>query len=388
MYSEKLENLIRIALADGILSEKGKQVLFKNAEKEGVDLDEFEMVLESRLRQLGQSTLPKISSEKQSALATLLQLLDEAEQDERKRLEQEIEKYLIAQSPPSNKSAKFAVGIAKTAGAFTSAFLSETSGGVSDLAMGAANAFLGSFIPSKEEKIRERIEELTDAAKKRIREKKRNVISTFLVPTSKEDVLELLDYIYPKIKKRDNIFGAIKKRYNNDYDEEKEEERKDEAVWDEKFRMILVRAKRNFSNDRAFLSEIYQYDEKDEQQKRKNLIITTISVLIVAVIIFIIGTWIYTNGQQHSEAKFQEKTRLEQIFNKINLSLKNHDLDEAEYLTNQLVWKYESSWGNCKDEKESWDKERKELIKRIQQIKDPEKANKKGLVDKVKDLFN
>ena len=49
MYNEKLENLIEMALMDGELTEKEKQVLFKNAEKMGVDLDEFEMVLEAKL---------------------------------------------------------------------------------------------------------------------------------------------------------------------------------------------------------------------------------------------------------------------------------------------------------------------------------------------------
>ncbi len=49
MYNEKIEKLIDLALVDGVLSEKEKQVLFKNAEEAGIDLDEFEMVLESKL---------------------------------------------------------------------------------------------------------------------------------------------------------------------------------------------------------------------------------------------------------------------------------------------------------------------------------------------------
>ncbi len=49
MYSEQLENLINAALADGELTEKEKQVLFKKAEAMGIDLDEFEMVLDARL---------------------------------------------------------------------------------------------------------------------------------------------------------------------------------------------------------------------------------------------------------------------------------------------------------------------------------------------------
>lgn len=49
MYNEKIEALIKAALADGELTEKEKQILFKRAEAEGIDLDEFEMVLDARL---------------------------------------------------------------------------------------------------------------------------------------------------------------------------------------------------------------------------------------------------------------------------------------------------------------------------------------------------
>lgn len=49
MYNEKLEALISIALADGKLTKKEKEVLFKNAASMGIDHDEFEMYLESRL---------------------------------------------------------------------------------------------------------------------------------------------------------------------------------------------------------------------------------------------------------------------------------------------------------------------------------------------------
>lgn len=52
MYNEKIEQLIKAALADGVLTEKEKQVLFKNAQAAGIDLDEFEMVLDARLVEL------------------------------------------------------------------------------------------------------------------------------------------------------------------------------------------------------------------------------------------------------------------------------------------------------------------------------------------------
>ena len=54
MYNEELETLIDAALADGVLTEKEKQILFKKAQAMGVDLDEFEMVLEARLFEVKQ----------------------------------------------------------------------------------------------------------------------------------------------------------------------------------------------------------------------------------------------------------------------------------------------------------------------------------------------
>lgn len=52
MYDERIEQLISAALADGVLTEKEKQILFKRAQSQGIDLDEFEMVLDARLVEL------------------------------------------------------------------------------------------------------------------------------------------------------------------------------------------------------------------------------------------------------------------------------------------------------------------------------------------------
>lgn len=49
MYNEKLEALITAALADGVLTDKEKNILFKKAEAMGIDRDEFELVLNGRL---------------------------------------------------------------------------------------------------------------------------------------------------------------------------------------------------------------------------------------------------------------------------------------------------------------------------------------------------
>ncbi len=49
-YSDNLEELISMAVADGKITGKERKALLRRAMDEGIDPDEFEMVLESRLR--------------------------------------------------------------------------------------------------------------------------------------------------------------------------------------------------------------------------------------------------------------------------------------------------------------------------------------------------
>ena len=62
MYNEQIEALISAALADGMLTEKEKQVLFKKAQSQGIDLDEFEMVLDARLVELEKAEKAKAAA--------------------------------------------------------------------------------------------------------------------------------------------------------------------------------------------------------------------------------------------------------------------------------------------------------------------------------------
>ncbi len=62
LYDEKIEALISAALADGVLTEKEKQILFKKAQDQGIDLDEFEMVLDARLVELEKAEKEKAAA--------------------------------------------------------------------------------------------------------------------------------------------------------------------------------------------------------------------------------------------------------------------------------------------------------------------------------------
>lgn len=49
MFNEQLEKLVEMALIDGVLTEKEREILKRKAESSGFDPDEFEIVLEAKL---------------------------------------------------------------------------------------------------------------------------------------------------------------------------------------------------------------------------------------------------------------------------------------------------------------------------------------------------
>lgn len=65
MFSKELENLIEATLADGILEDHEKAALMKRAQKEGVDLDELEIYIQSIMQKRIQDQ--KIQMDKETA---------------------------------------------------------------------------------------------------------------------------------------------------------------------------------------------------------------------------------------------------------------------------------------------------------------------------------
>ena len=49
--NKELEKLIDYSIADGVITEKGKEVLYRKAQELNVDIAEFEMILHSKLYQ-------------------------------------------------------------------------------------------------------------------------------------------------------------------------------------------------------------------------------------------------------------------------------------------------------------------------------------------------
>lgn len=161
MYNEQLEQLINAALTDGVLTEKEKQILFKKAQTLGVDLDEFEMVLDARL--------VKLQKEKEAKSAP------------------KSDKYGNVRKCPS-------------CGAIIGAF------------MGVCHECGFEFSEVDANLSSKKLSELL--LKESNTRKKQEIIETFPLPNTKADLLEFLTALKPRILDATSEFsGAYYKKY-------------------------------------------------------------------------------------------------------------------------------------------------------------------------------
>lgn len=206
MYNEELELLIEAALADGELTEKEKQILFKKAQSFGIDLDEFEMVLDARLL--------KKKKEEQS-----ISIVNDSEKHrnlyETNRSVTELTNRINA--------------------IYAECEQKKENGGYK------ASGFLKSLDSNENEDERFQ-EDLTKKVK--------IAIELFPIPNSKEELLDLLQYIQPKVQTPD------RKDPNTN-------------VWKQKYIEILNRAKFSFANDSNMLNLLASFEEAT---KPKNVI--------------------------------------------------------------------------------------------------------------------
>ena len=146
MYNEKIEALIDIALEDGVLTDKERNILLKKAQESGIDPDEFEMVLDSRVAKLNKGNMQSVSNVGSGKIRVLFKQLEELE----------LEKQSTT---------------------------------------GIISGRIKSFVADDD-----------DDYSERLTQKKRNLIQNFPLPTSKEDILEFLSLAIPLAKKKGNAF--------------------------------------------------------------------------------------------------------------------------------------------------------------------------------------
>jgi len=248
MYSEELEKFINLALADGVLTDKKKEILFRKADEAGIDRDEFEMVIEGKLFEKQQSIKAAAPPAPVAAAPT---------------------------APTSNK-----VGDVRKCPA-CGAIADVSSARCTDCGHNFSNVEANSSI----QKLFEMLDKVESTRKEEADEKeksfsssmgelfsggaamkmmsrtslgdntdkrKKEIIKNFPIPTTKDDMLEFLALAVPNAKKQKiGMFDAnpTPKKIHNEF----------AIVWHAKCEQIIMKAKFSMKDDKKTLEEIGEY---------------------------------------------------------------------------------------------------------------------------------
>lgn len=254
LYDERIERLINAAIADGELTEKEKQILFRNAQAEGIDLDEFEMILESRLYEKQQENIANANAQ---AVAM-------------SQAQAQVAQAQAAAQPAAPKSTKFGdVRKCPACGAIVAA------GSASCVECGYA--FTEDSGASAMDKLYERLAQIDDKYLNRPKttsdsllgelnqlsqydvlnkvKEKMNAITMFNVPNTRTELLSLLTSLQPladpKGPKTGWGFGGEKLGY---------------GYW-VLFTNCINKAKISFASDKIFAPYFEFYEQKTAKQK-------------------------------------------------------------------------------------------------------------------------
>ena len=218
IYGNYMEHLIDMALADGELTEKEKQVLFKKAEAAGIDLDEFEMVLDARLY-------------------------------ERQKASQTVQPTTQGAAPKSEKYGD--VRKCPGCGAIVESFTTRCPDCGHEFSnIGTVSSFnlLSSKLEALENKKKGTIWGVIKDES--IDKQKVSLINGFPVPTTKEDILEFVSMATPLAK------PANKLMIFTDLDAGQYGVAK---AWKSKCEQVIMKARFSMKEDKATLAEIERY---------------------------------------------------------------------------------------------------------------------------------
>ena len=239
MYNEQLEKLIEMALMDGVLTEKEKQILFKKGEALGVDLDEFEMVLDAKLYEKQQSIKAEIKEtsaapksdkfgdvKKCPSCGSMIQSLQTKCQD----CDHEFRNI-----DNVNSINEFFRDYQKIEQSVTV----EKSGGL-----------MGTLVDDSAGRLQ-----------KKVFTKKKEFILHFPIPNSREDIIEFLMMAVPlAAPAKKGCMGTAKNIFAKFGDDQnKNWNHLVAGVWMQKCEQIIMKAKFSMKGDKSTLQEIMQY---------------------------------------------------------------------------------------------------------------------------------
>lgn len=236
MFSKELEELIEASMADGTLSDVERRVIHKRAAAEGVDPDELDVIIDGRL----------VSHQKQQAA-----LRPDAQQQTTPAPNNGMRYGNVMKCP--NCAAQVVSG---------SAVCHE-----------CGFAFTNVNVVGAAEKLQERLDDFNrrqqsksafvrafTGADIQAMQSKLEIISTFPVPNTRGDLLDLLTMVEPRI----NIVGP-KNGVGNESDSVTSEDLS-YGYW-LLFANCINKARISFANDEAFTRFFARYDEENNRTK-------------------------------------------------------------------------------------------------------------------------
>lgn len=327
----QLEKLIDLALADGVLTDKERQVLARKAQELGVDHDEFEMVLEGKLH--------------------LAQKLPSTYQ----------------QSTTSSKSQK--EGDARkcpSCGAPALSFAATCSTCGHEFRNTSANTS---------------VQKLFDALQAAPLEAHASIISNYPVPNTKEDILEFLSIAIgncaPLTFEQKQTYqdkGFLSSSYRPELAHREAEIR----AWQSKFSTVVQKARILFTDENATrqisdFEKRYSYvvtsESKEAKKNFRNVFIGLVAFLALIFGLMSIGE------SSHSGDKVRESERLEAIVDQVNRDIEANNLRAALVKASGLKWEYSDSWSHYDQEKKSWDEKRESMVQAIKEAQGSQNAN-------------
>lgn len=304
MYNEKLEALITAALADGVLTEKEKQILFKKAEAMGIDLDEFEMVLDARLVELKKK---------------------EAKANQQYQLEMEKAKSAQPSAPKSEKygdvrkcpaCCAIVPSMAAKCPECGYEFTNVEANSSTRLLMQkideiqAQYAELTANVDNKDEStIRTRGYQV----KRQLNDRTAQLIQNFPIPNTREDLIEFLTLCIGN-SKADSIMLD-----GND---------PVTPAWRKKLQQVIAKVKVALPNDQQAQELIEEYEGKRENSKKKGK-----KIAIGIVVLIVVACLIALLVPKEMSPKEQVKALSEQVVEMVNKG----DLDGAKTSLNNVT---------------------------------------------------
>ena len=226
----EIENLINMALADGDVSEKERAIILRKAESVGEDKDEIEMILDGKIALMKKEQAKQIAQPVQQVPST----------ENKSNKEGDLKKCPSCGSP-------------------TQTFATKCSG--------CGHEFRNIQVSNSAQKLFELLNELEGTRKNgpslagnifgqafgmkdKVESQKKELISNFPVPNTKEDILELLSLALPKAKKM-GLFGGdqFTRKAHNEM----------AAIWEGKCHQIILKARFSMREDKKTLDEIEYY---------------------------------------------------------------------------------------------------------------------------------